>query len=542
VNADTVNLIERPYQEIVDDLLTAIVGGVVNEPIVFDEKSFLYSLAQPAQDVRGITGTIPAPDKPGGIHYTFLKEVDFLFNPDKNAVLWQDGGQKPLDETKFYVDYFRPNGASSLTDINVGSVTRTLSEAIGREIATVYQQINLAYRSGFIDTAEGKALEFVVSILNVRRKTKEFAVGLVTFFRAAPVEGALNDGNISIEQGTKLSTEKGEVIFETTEPRTLQRGQVRIDVPIRAGDKFKGELGRVEAGTITKTVQAIEGVDRVSNFEPTFLAAEDESDAELRLRAKAALRAISKATILALTGAVFENRGKLEELLDPNTADGKQTDPGTVKMLVEVEPAKFPSLQAAVHETRAAGVQVTITARFVFLKLKIVAQITRDITGVGKAKIANQIIAALQKYIDGLSAGAPAEGEELLKAIKSVKDVTDAKIVDVRTSKADVGKPGADPLVEALVAELANVNSTDTDALRSTIANVLKDEGPTLLPSGRREPDRDLIQGSDPSALKAGGNRATDGEIETAKFKIVPPEKFSLILDMEPADIVLQET
>jgi hypothetical protein len=233
VNAETVNLIERPYQEIVDDILTAIVGGVVNEPIIFDVKSALYSLAQSAQEVRSITGTIASPDTPDGVHHTFQKEVDFLFNPDKNAVVWQDGGTKPQDETIFYVDYFRPNSRSPLTDINIGSVTRTLSEAIGREIATVYQQINLAYLSGFIDTAKGKALDFVVAILGVTRKTKQFAIGLVTFFRDLAIEG-----DITIQQGTELATAKGEVIFETTEPRTLQRGQARIDVPIRASDTF----------------------------------------------------------------------------------------------------------------------------------------------------------------------------------------------------------------------------------------------------------------------------------------------------------------
>jgi hypothetical protein len=250
VNAETINLIERPYQEIVDDILTAIVGGVVNEPIIFDVKSVLYALAQPAQAVRGITGTIQIPEKPEPVHHTFQKEIDFLFNADRNAVVWQEGGQKPKDETTFYVDYFLPVSRSPLNDINVGSVTRTLSEAIGREIATVYQQINLAYLSGFIDTATGKSLDFVVSILNVRRKTKDFAVGLATFFRDPLVEG-----NITIQQGTEIATTKGEVLFETTEPRTLQRGQARIDVPIRAADKFKGELGKVEPGKITTLSQ-----------------------------------------------------------------------------------------------------------------------------------------------------------------------------------------------------------------------------------------------------------------------------------------------
>src|SRR5262249_61609242 len=105
-------------------------------------------------------------------------------------------------ETTFYVDYALPPGdsPSPLTDINVGSVTRTLSEAIGREIATVYEQINRAYLAGYIDTAEGTSLDLVVSILGVTRKPKELAVGLATFFRAAGV-----DGSITIPAGTVVT-------------------------------------------------------------------------------------------------------------------------------------------------------------------------------------------------------------------------------------------------------------------------------------------------------------------------------------------------
>jgi Baseplate J-like protein len=535
VNTDTVNLIERPYVEIVDDLLTAMVGGVVNEPIIFDLKSNLYPLAQPAKDVRGITGTIEAEGKPDGVHHTFLKEVDFVFNADKSAVVWQDSGQKPRDESTFYVDYFLPASRSPLTDINVGSVTRTLSEAIGREIATVYQQINLAYLSGFIDTAKGKALDFVVSILGVTRKTKEFAVGQATFFRDSAIEG-----NITIPQATELSTTKAEALFETIEPRTLQRGQARIDAPIRAGEKFKGPAGKVEAGKITNISQVIAGISRVTNFEPTVLAAEDESDDDLRLRAKAALRGVGKATILALTKAVFDSRATLKEISDPNTS-GKQTLPGTVTMLVETEPARFPGVVAAVNDVRAAGVQVTIAARFVFVKLRMIANIPAGTTAAGKTKFANEIIAAIQQTFEKLGAEKPVTGKALLEVIKSVKDVTDPKIVDVRTSRSDVGKPGTKFLVEALVANLTNVNPSDQDALRKAIEETIDTEGPTLVPHGPPDPDRSLVQGVDTSGDLASGKRATDGEIETGKFVIVPPPQFSLILDTEPSDIVFNE-
>ncbi len=230
-------LIERPYQEIVDDALTAIVGGVVNEPHIFDIKVAEYSLSEPARDIRGITGT------DGTQHRTFQRGTDYLFvaggdtEPDK--VRWlQEGGVRPQHLSKFWVDYYRPGDPSPLTDISVGSVTRTLAEAMSRELAIMYEQINQAYLSGFIDWATGKSLDFVVAILGVVRKTADFATGEVTFFRNPSVSGS-----ISINAGVKLTTSGGEVNFETTNLRTLQPGQNRINVPVRA--ITGGEMGIV---------------------------------------------------------------------------------------------------------------------------------------------------------------------------------------------------------------------------------------------------------------------------------------------------------
>lgn len=521
----TLNLINRPYQEIIDDILTAIVGGVVNEPIIFDLKTDFYPLAEPARDVRGITGTV------NKNRHTFQKEIDFLFNDGENAVVWQEGGTLPDDETEFYVDYFRRNSRSPLTDINVGSVTRTLSEAIGREIATVYQQINQAYFSAFIDTAEGKSLDLVVAILGITRKTKDFAVGLVTFFRDTAIKG-----NITIPQGVELITMKGEATFQTTEPRTLQQGQVRIDVPVRAGEAFKGEAGRVNAGAITNLVRPIAGISRVTNLDPTFLGAEDETDEQLRERAKAALRGLGKGTIAALTKVIFEGRAVLTELMDPNSPPDNQSSPGRVTLFIESEPERFPSVRSAVEQTRAAGVQVTLIARYVFFKPRIVAEISSGLTAAGKTKVIEKMIAALQGYVDGLSSGDPAVGEELLKAVKGVEDVKGATIVDVITWRADTVRPGPEMLIESLLNAITTAPAEDQEALRDAIAKVLTESKPTL-PKGRRIPDRALVLG--PS-----GERATDEEIESGDFQIsavIDSEKWFVVLDIDQADIVLTE-
>lgn len=529
MNSEIINLIERPYQEVVDDILTSIVGGVVNEPIIFDLKTDLYALAEPAKEVRKITGIAK-----GEQYHVFLQKIDFVFQgmPD-NAIIWQEGGTWPDDETTFHVDYYRRESASPLDDLNVGSVTRTLGEAIGREIATVYQQINRAYLSAFVDTAEGKSLDLVVSILGISRFTKDYAVGLETFFRDPAVKGS-----ITIPEGTLLTTTKGEVAFRTTQLRTLQQGQSRINVPIRADENFKGEAGLgAGIGAITELSLPIAGIDRVTNFESPTLDLNDESDEDLRSRARAALNARSKGTLAALRNAIAENHGSLVEIWEPNGPEAKKSDPGIVKLLVESKPGFFAGLQSAVEENRAAGVRTVLVARYIYVKPRVQVLLKGNISPAGKDKLIKEVIGALKKYFEGLNSGDPANGEKMLKAIKGVNDVGEATIADVITWRADIGQPDTMTLIDAIMDSLLTVSDGDENARRQAVTNALSKISP-LSPIEERIPDRSLLMDLD------GKQQATDEQIKEGKFQVFAKykdENWWLVLDIdEKADVLLK--
>ncbi|MEU3461972.1 baseplate J/gp47 family protein [Streptomyces sp. NPDC006733] len=521
MNGDTATLIHRSYGALVDDILTSVVGGVVNEPILFDVKVLTYPLAEPAGGVRGITGT--AADAPR----TFVLDIDFTFGAATNAVIWLEDGIRPDDDSTFYVDYFRTTSRSPLSDINVGSVTRTLSEAVGREIATVYQEINEAYKSAFVDTATGRSLDYVVSILGVTRRTAEYAEGLVTFFRVAAV-----DGNITIPAGTRLAG--GGVVFTSTQPRTLQRGQVRIDVPVRADTGFAGAAGLVAAGVISEMTQPVAGIERVTNLDPTIRAAADETDDELRDRARAALRASGKATLPALDLVIREGHGRPVEFFDPNSPPAHRSDPGTVTVVVEAEPERLPSLTAAVHDTRAAGVLATLVARYVHITPRITATVTPDISEAGQDQIAAEVVAALQAVVDALSGGQAADGAQLLAAVRGVEDITAATIVDVVVARADLsGDTGDGTVLDAL---LATVATAPAEGLRAAVAAALAAAG-SQAPTGARIPDRSLLVGPT-------GQPATDAEIEAGTFRVVATiagEPWWIALDMAATDVTLRE-
>jgi hypothetical protein len=528
VNIDTLSLIQRAYPDLVDDLLTSIVGGIVNEPIPFDVNQLRYALSQPAAAVRSVKGTIAGADgtAAAGLH-VFLPNVDFAFSATDSSVTWLAKGTLPLDETTFYVDYFRPNTQSLLTDINVGSVTRTLTEAIGKEVATVYAEILNAYLAGFVDTAQGQSLDHVVAILGLTRFGAEFATGMVTFLRDPASTGA-----VTIADGTELATPK-RLTFATIELRTLQQGQQRIDVPVRATGLARGSAGVVPAGSITVLQVPIAGIASATNFDPTTLGAAPETDDQLRARAKATLQGLGQATLAALARVAFEQRATLLEVRDPNGAPGKTSPPGQVVLLVATEPARYPSVNAALQQTRAAGVLASVVARYVFVTPRMALVMPGASTPAGKLKLVGLLIDTIQTYVDQLPAGAPASGTDMLAAIAQVAVLQAAKprFLDVLAAKADVNDVGSQALVSALVTAVQAAPAADAASLTAAIANVLDGDPPVAF-SENRTAARELIVG--------GSGSASDDEIEAGGFRVVTPsdgQSWSIALAMQPADI-----
>ena len=376
------------------------MGGVVNEPLVFDERTLRYPLAEPATAIRGVTGRFD------GTHLQFQLDVDFQFSQGDNALIWRDGGHRPDDETIFYVDYFRRFSDSPLTDINIGSVTRTLNEAIAREIAFVYEQIKAVYLSAFIDTATGRSLDLVVSILGVTRKTKEFAEGLVTFFR----DPSAADGNIAIAEryGAHHRQGRSELHHHAAAQPSARPGAHRRSHP--ATDASRGPAGVVAAGLINSPVVPTTGISRVTNFDPTVLGEKDETDEELRARAKASVRSLGKATLAALRRVIAEQHATLVDVFEPNIA-GKTSPLGTVTLFVNIKPGRLPSLRNELEDTRAAGVLTDLVTRC--LVRKAAHQGGADCRVAGRRHAEGEldlIVTALNQYFDFLEGRRAGEG------------------------------------------------------------------------------------------------------------------------------------
>src|SRR6478672_10300584 len=194
---------KKQYQEIVQDILAQVVQGIAKEKQTFSNLQLKYELEcraenKPVKDIVKIDGFFK------GNTYTFQKEKDYRLN--NNHVEWFDNGEaeKPDDRSNFTVTYIFDD-PPGLTDINTGSVLRTFVESMSREIELLYEEMDQVYQAGFIDTATGPALDLVVSMLGIKRKSSTNANGLVTFWKDSDPpeinasESILYDGRESYE-------------------------------------------------------------------------------------------------------------------------------------------------------------------------------------------------------------------------------------------------------------------------------------------------------------------------------------------------------
>jgi len=187
-------LSKKTYRQIAKDILTQISGGEITEQHQYVTGRTSYRLSStPVSDVKLVEGTSKGSSK------AFVRDADYRFSED--SVEWLGGGEHPDEDTKFRIQYVlaRP---SVISDVNPGSVTRTIVEAMSREIEYLYLQMEQAYLSGFLDTANGDALDLVVSILGMKRKPPQPSSGNVTFGRNTEPEILAVAGEVHLFDGS----------------------------------------------------------------------------------------------------------------------------------------------------------------------------------------------------------------------------------------------------------------------------------------------------------------------------------------------------
>lgn len=339
----------RTYPEVLDELMAALVGGVPAEAHPFppeqsDGGPLVHWLTQPpAGQVVAVHGAR------GGQPHRFLEGADWGLDAGGTSITWSEGGALPDLGTLVHVTYVPTSAGPALTDLEVGSVVRTLAEAAAMELARLEAQLQAVYDAGFVDTATGRSLDHVVALLGVDRVRAGRPTGDVEFSRSA---GGL--GTITIPAGTRVMTDDGSVEYATIATVTMVAGQQRIRVGARDLEESNDGLAADELVVLPTPIAEI---TQVTNPAPTVASGRDEDDDELRTRAKSFLHGSERATPGALAHAV-RRQGLTADVVEDTT-------PGFVTITPHADvlpPELHQRLLQAIHNARPAGVVVTVEA------------------------------------------------------------------------------------------------------------------------------------------------------------------------------------
>jgi len=347
----------EPYGVFVDDLVSSLTGGIIRERFLFlpEEQPFRLGagldVVADTLRVRGIAD---------GEFRRFSPITDFQLvdgvvtwraNPDGTQqadATWPDRG------TLFWAAYERtpdPQATPRLTDRNPGSITRTLAESFAREYAVLSTQLEAVHKSAFLDTATGRDLDAVASLVGAQRRGRTFARGEVVFSRTSPAPA-----DVFIPAGTLISTaDVPAATVETTQERTLPRGSHSVAVPVTA--RAAGSEGVAAAGALTVLHRPILGVTSVANSEPLSFGAA-ETDEALRRRAALALQTAGRSTREAIVGALTSVEGIRDQ--DVLLTEDHLGFPGVVKVTVAAALDEEQAIRAVelIDAHRPAGVRV----------------------------------------------------------------------------------------------------------------------------------------------------------------------------------------
>jgi len=485
----------QEFPEVLRNLLTTISGGVAAESHPFPPPGANGSPIRNDLQRPPVAQVVSVYGSRDGQPHLFREGEDYVLldGAQRQTIEWQDDAQLPDPGTLIHVNYYPESAQPVLTDVNIGSVVRTLSESIALELARLYAQLEVVYQSGFVDTASGSSLDKVVALLGIERVAGGRAAGEVEFTRSPG-----SRGTISIPAGTRVITADGNVEYETTGAVTLAERQNTIRVVARDLE-INDPL---PADTLVVVPVPIAGIAGVTNPAPTAIEAQDETDDELRTRAKNFLHGSERATLGAIKEAIAR-QGITADVVEP--ADTPGLVEITPHVVTEEQRTRWPELQqrllTAIEESRPAGVFVTLQGaqppREVNLEIRLTTRgelLEQDLRAAQRAvregisdyftRLPIREVGSINRIV-GLTLGVPeVQDMRLLSATWSV-DGTVENVLNTSTGELEIGgfptvlgelhiaDPNLPTLLDVTISYPENEDPPDEPEIQAALADAL---------------------------------------------------------------------
>lgn len=321
-----------------------------------------------------------------------------------------------------------------ITNTIPGSVIRTIIESLLAEVDIQNYTIDQIYKAMNIDTATGSDLDAIVAILGVVRKQATYAEGTVVFGRSD-----IYTTDIAIQYAQMVSTKQnnnGNMSYEfivIDNDAKLKAGNLQTTVNVRA--TIPGNIF-LPIGSINIMNTPIIGIEYVTNIVEFIGGSNEETDDELRERAKQALAGLGKGTNIALRSALLDLDGVVDAIvMDVNRGVGTAD---IVVITNELPPstALASEIDYTIGITKAAGID--IQAIYPTIKVQNIAVTIRNMTGTGLTQdTINNAANAIVDYCSNLSVGDILIISQLERAIGNAINNIDIDIT-VTTPNANI--------------------------------------------------------------------------------------------------------
>jgi uncharacterized phage protein gp47/JayE len=232
-----------------------------------------------------------------------------------------------LEEIKSDIESDQRTLISPTINTTSASINGQNNGIIAQRLRIVWELAQAVYNAAFSDSATGYPLTLRAALTGTQREAASASTVTATY-NVDPGTYAIGTLIASVD-GTPTSR------FANSEA-VVNGGGSAANVDALATCEDTGEI-RANAGTLTVIAQAVSGWNSVTNADDADLGAEEESDAALRLRREAELRAQGSTTVDAIYADLLTVDGVTNVSIlenDTGTTDGDGVPGHSIECIV----------------------------------------------------------------------------------------------------------------------------------------------------------------------------------------------------------------
>lgn len=317
-----------------------------------------------------------------------------------------------------------------ITDFNVGSAIRTLTEAISIQ----FEEFYFSMKQNVLYATENSVYESFGFDLEVAESATGYVT--VTFEEKLP-------SNFTFPEGTVFCTKAiyGYIYFESTQEIYAPEGCISIMIPVRC--KSPGTIGNVPEGAINTIVTTNTIIRSVENTTAFTNGVDEETSSERKRRFQNYIKTLARGTSDAIIYGALQVEGVTGAWCDDNYI-------GYVKVYAHNSDGELPNdLRAEIIKNlqnyRSGGIEVEvlpIIKKPIDLSLKVMINNEYDID-----IYKDLIYATVIKYMSGYSVANDFYLSDVIHAIKSAYEEIIINIViekgeDTQINENELVRPG----------------------------------------------------------------------------------------------------